>query len=134
MMDPHVNTIFDPRHEAEVECGCSRCGRRFGHYVLGAGDNEQIVPWDRTRLKPFTIVIRGKRFVLPWQPHKPRSTVQLKGRRTGTGLYLEWFAEVLYVRVVCKCGRNEKLGPEKLDAALFDAGGRLQLRDGVLYL
>jgi hypothetical protein len=117
-----------------VECRCARCRiRSFGSYVLDADDNGSIFPWDRARLAPVAVAIWGKRIVLPWQP-QDGSTRQLKGPRTGTGLYGETFEGRRYVRAVCKCGRNEKIGMAKLDALMFDADGALRLRDGVLMI
>jgi hypothetical protein len=49
-------------------------------------------------------------------------------------LSIETFDRRVYLRVVCKCGRDEKLGREKLQEALFDANDVLRLRDGMLYL
>jgi hypothetical protein len=129
-----------------VECGCARCGRSFGPFVLEPQSDRSIVPIDPAgRPGPRTPEIAMKRIPLwgempvpvlrqwRWEPMYGSSR-RRKGPRTGTGPRPESFGERRYLRVVCKCGRNEKLGREKLDAALFDAGGRLQLRDGVLYL
>jgi hypothetical protein len=49
-------------------------------------------------------------------------------------LSVETFDRRVYLRILCKCGRNEKLGRQKLDEALFDTNGDVRLRDGVLYL
>jgi len=140
-MGAHVNT------PPEVKCGCIRCGRSFGPYVLEPQSDRSIVPIDPAGGLPGLVTpeIAMKRIPLWGEVPVPvlrqwrrepmyGSTRRRKGPRTGTRLQNEFFEGRHYLRVVCKCGRNEKLGPEKLDAALFDAGGRLQLRDGVLYL
>jgi hypothetical protein len=114
-----------------VECRCTLCNRSFGPYVLHADDG-YVFPWDRARLAPIAIAVWGKQIMLPWQPEED-STRHLKGPRTGTGLYMETFEDRLYVRVVCKCKRRgEKIGMAKLQALMFDADGRLRLRDGAL--
>jgi hypothetical protein len=118
-----------------VECRCarSRCGRSFGSYVLDADDDGSIFPWDRARLAPVAIAFWGKRIISAWQP-QDGSSRQLKGPRVGTGLYGETFEGRRYVRVICKRGRNEKIGMAKLAALMFDADDQLRLRDGVLYV
>jgi hypothetical protein len=116
-----------------IEFRCAQCGRTFGPYVLEADDDGSVFPWDRARLAPVAIAIRGKRIVLPWQP-QDGSTRQLKGPRTGTGLYGETFEGRRYVRVICKHGRNEKIGMAKLDALMFDADGRLRLQGDAVRL
>lgn len=142
-MQPRVNTLFDPRPEATVECACIKCNGRFGMYVLEAQSDDTIVPTDpagrpsagwvpNVDWSGLFPVARPRR--LYWEP-RYGSTRRRKGPRTGTGLHLESFGGRLYLRVICKrCRRNEKLGRETLDAALFDAEGRVRLRDGVLYL
>jgi hypothetical protein len=138
-MGAHVNT------PPEVRCGCVRCGRSFGPYILEPQSDRSIVPIDpagrpgivtpeiamkRTLLGEVPVpVLRRRR----WEPMYG-STRRRKGPRTGTGLRSEFFEGRSYLRVVCKCRRNEKLGPEELDRRMFDGDGVLRLRDGVLYL
>lgn len=131
-MPPDVDTAHIDS-DIVVECRCAGCGRSFGHYVLHADDNGSVFPWDRARLAPVKVAIRGKRFALPWQP-EDGSSRHLKGPRTGTGLYGETFEGRRYVRVVCKCGRNEKIARAKVDALMFDADGRLRLQDDAVRL
>jgi hypothetical protein len=117
-----------------VECGCARCGRSFGPYVLDADDDGSIFPWDRARLAPVVITFWGKQIISAWQP-QDGSSRQLKGPRVGTGLYGETFEGRRYVRVICKCGgRGEKIGMTKLAALMFDDDDQLRLRDGVLFV
>jgi hypothetical protein len=49
-------------------------------------------------------------------------------------LSIETFDRRVYLRILCKCGRNEKLGRELLHETMFDGNDVLRLRDGVLYL
>ncbi len=135
-MAARVNTVFDPVPEAEVECACIRCSRRFGRYFLEVqNDTKEIVPVDPAGRPAGFMIPVGLFRSAPayWEP-RYGWTRRRKGSRTGTGLHLELFEGRTYVRVKCKCGRNEKLGAKKLDAVLFDSEGELRLRDGVLYL
>lgn len=63
---------------------CRRCGRRLGWFQL----NSAVEIGDEA-LKTFDGSIRGP--------------------RTGTGLYIEKYGGNEYVRLICKCGRNEKV-------------------------
>ena len=110
----------------EVECACIRCGRRFGPYMLEPQNDRSI-----TLIEPA-----GRPSVVPGYYWEPRygSTRRRKGPRTGTGLQVETFSDRPYLRVVCKCGRNENLGRRKLDEMMFDDEGNVRLRDDVLYV
>jgi hypothetical protein len=121
-----------PRPEAEVECACRRCGRSFGRHVLEGQNDGSVVPIDPAGRPMFggDLVLGERHYAEP----RYGSTRRRKGPRKGTGLYGEYFEGRHYLRVICKCGRNEKLGRQAFDAALFDEEGRLRLRDGVLYV
>jgi hypothetical protein len=110
----------------EAECGCIRCWRRFGPYTLEAQADGSIALIDPA----------GRPSHLPGRYWEPRngSTRRRKGPRTGTRLENEFFEGRSYLRVICKCGRNEKLGREELRERLFDEDGVLRVRDGVLYI
>ena len=123
-MNAHVNTSLP-----EVECACIRCERRFGLHVLEPQDDGSIVPIEPVGRPAFAFAGKSYR----WEPMYGW-TRQRRGPRTGTGLYNETFGGRSYLRVICKCGRNEKLGRRKLDETLFDEDGHLRLRDGVLYV
>jgi hypothetical protein len=135
-MEPRVNTIFDPTPEAEVECACIRCRRQFGDYILVTQDDGSTLPFDPAGHPWFPKDLPPALQLLQrpdWEPRLP-STRRPGNPRVGTGLHIERFGDRTYVRVICKCGRNEKLGSRKLHETLFDDEGLLRLRDGVLYL
>jgi len=147
-MAARVNPLFDRHPECEVDFACARCERPFGRYFLEAQDDGSICPVDPSG-HPFGAIPKygtqrvpgfGAISIIRWVPTywEPRYgwTRRRKGPRprTGTGLHPETFGGRHYLRVICKCGRNEKLRPEKLDAALFHPDGSLRLRDGVLFL
>jgi hypothetical protein len=113
---------------ATVECRCARarCGRTFGPYTIESREDRTFWPIDH-RDDGFGRVLGVNTYL--GAEGGPR-----KGPRTGSGLHLESFESRAFLRVKCKCGRNEKLGRAKLDEVLFDAEGNLRLRDGVLYL
>jgi hypothetical protein len=110
-----------------VECRCARCERPFGPYTLEPAEDGALWPIDH-RDDGFGRVL-GVNFFLAGE--KPR-----KGGRTGSGLYVESFGSPprAFLRIKCKCCRNEKLGRHKLNEKMFGGDGALRLRDGVLYL
>lgn len=112
--------------QPEIECACIRCGRPSGPYRLEPGEDGGLWPIDH-RDDGFGRVL-GINFYLGGEDGAR------KGPRTGSGIYVESFGSRPYLRVKCKCGRNEKLGRRKLDETLFDDAGNLRLRDGVLYV
>lgn len=118
-------------NKVQVECGCIRCFRPFGPYTLEGAEDGGLWPIDHRD--------DGFGRVLGVNTYLGAEDGRRKGPRTGSGLYVESFGSEsfgfrAFLRVKCKCGRNEKLGRTKLDEALFDGEGNLRLRDGVLYL
>jgi hypothetical protein len=75
---------------------CGRCQRRFGRYR-----------WSWIETSDGTLTFLNSRT-------RPR---------TGTGLYYEAFEDRSYIRVICKCGRNEKLGTKALGALSVSMAG-----------
>jgi hypothetical protein len=110
----------------EVECGCMRCRRPFGAYTLERGEDGALWPIDH-RDDGFGRVLGINTYL--GAEDGPR-----KGPRTGSGLYVESFGSRPFLRIKCKCRRNEKLGRRKLDEVMFDSEGKLRLRDGVLWI
>jgi hypothetical protein len=124
-----------PGAETTVGCGCDQCRRRFGEYILVVQDDGSVLPWDSidTAWFPMDLPWALQIFQEPdWKPRLPSNRVQGNPRR-GTGLRIERRRGRTYVRVVCKHGRNEKWDAAKLTEKMFDAPGKLRLRDGVLY-
>jgi hypothetical protein len=125
-----------------VDFGCIRCERPIGAYVLEPQRDGSIVPID-----PAGHPIPGAIPDIDWTgaipvAHtrrlyaEPRygSARRRKGPRTGTRLSVDHFEGRWYVRVKCKCGRDEKLGARRLDELLFDTEDVLRLRKGIVYL
>ncbi len=82
-----------------VPCRCRRCGRALGMYRPVFGDGAPL------------------RLVEPPEVYSRWSAVgeAERGPRTGAGIYLEGFEDRFYIRVRCKCGRNEKIALGKFE-------------------
>jgi hypothetical protein len=124
-------TLVNTPTTFECRCARARCGRTFGPYSLESAEDGGLWPIDHRD--------DGFGHVLGVNVYLGAEDGPRKGPRTGSGLYVESFGSEsfgfrAFLRVKCKCGRNEKLGRAKLDETLFDAEGSLRLRDGVLYL
>lgn len=81
---------------------CRRCGRRLGSYE-GASDPD-----------PFSLMGGLELNNDRWPSLDVPKGFGIRGPRTGAGLYLESFEGRSYLRMRCKCGRNEKVRPWKI--------------------
>jgi hypothetical protein len=95
----------EERDETPLPFRCGRCGRRLGTYLV-AVDEAPIRP-DLTVRSSGTQVIRTRGVARPM----PGEVV--RGPISGTGLHLEHGDHRVYIRLRCKCGRDQKFRPER---------------------
>jgi hypothetical protein len=132
----------------EVLFGCERCSRSTT-YVLEPQPDGSLWPIDPAG-QPTNIifaevdmvqVLTGESVPVPRVKRLVRqplygSTKRRKGPATADWprLRSERFDGRTYLRVTCKCGRNDKLGQQKLDELMFYADGTLRLLDGDVHV